>query len=82
MADGQHSMAPPTPRVVVPVDLKSKPWQQKLPLHNHWHPEIALMAEAKTGEAFRLEMVDWTEGAIKDDDSALDIKLLDLSSVI
>ena len=82
MADGQHSMAPPTPRVVMLVDSKSKPWQQKLPLHNHWHPEIALMAEAKTGEAFRLEMVDWTEGAIKDDDSALDIKLLDLSSVI
>lgn len=74
-------MAPPTPKVVVPIDLNRKPWQQELPLHNRWHPQIPPVAEAKTGEVIRVEMVDWTGGAVKDDDSALDIKCLDLSAV-
>lgn len=74
-------MAPLTPKVAVSIDLKSKPWQQKQPLHNRWHPRIPPVAEVKTGELFRVEMVDWTGGAIKDDDSALDVKFLDLSPV-
>ncbi|CAH8344400.1 unnamed protein product [Eruca vesicaria subsp. sativa] len=74
-------MAPSTPRVVVKVDLKKKPWEQDEPLHNRWHPEIQPVAEVKAGEFFRVEMVDWTGGAIKDDDSAEDIKNLDLSTV-
>lgn len=74
-------MAPPTQRLVVPIDLKKKPWEQKLPLHNRWHPHIPPVADVSIGEVFRVEMVDWTGGAIKDDNSALDIKLLDLSTV-
>ncbi|XP_061365568.1 uncharacterized protein LOC133308859 isoform X3 [Gastrolobium bilobum] len=74
-------MAPPTPKLVVPIDLKKKPWEQKLPLHNRWHPHIPPAATVNTGEVFRIEMVDWTGGAIKDDNSALDIKLVDLSTV-
>ncbi|KAL0872335.1 hypothetical protein Bca101_022040 [Brassica carinata] len=74
-------MAPPTPRVVVKVDLKKKPWEQNQPLHNRWHPEIPPVAEVKAGEFFRVEMVDWTGGAVKDDSSAEDVKSLDLSTV-
>ncbi|CAJ2635284.1 formamidase-like isoform X2 [Trifolium pratense] len=74
-------MAPPTPRLVVPIDMKKKPWEQKLPLHNRWHPDIPHVVDVTTGEIFRVEMVDWTGGAIKDDNSALDIKLVDLSVV-
>ncbi|KAJ4914142.1 Acetamidase/Formamidase family protein [Raphanus sativus] len=74
-------MAPATPRVVVKVDLKKKPWEQNQPLHNRWHPEIQPVGEVKAGEFFRVEMVDWTGGAIKDDSSAEDIKSLDLSTV-
>ncbi|PNX56211.1 acetamidase/formamidase family protein, partial [Trifolium pratense] len=33
-------MAPYGSRLVVPVDLKKKPWEQELLLHNRWHPEI------------------------------------------
>ncbi|GMP27780.1 hypothetical protein CsSME_00003619 [Camellia sinensis var. sinensis] len=62
-------MAPPTPRLVVPIDLKKKPWEQKHPLHNRWHPDIPSVAEVKT------------EGMINDDDSANDIKFIDLSWV-
>lgn len=74
-------MEPPTPTLVVPIDLKKKPWEQKLPLHNRWHPYIPPVATVNTDEVFRVEMVDWTGGAIKDDNSALDLKLLDLSTV-
>ncbi|KAI7745001.1 hypothetical protein M8C21_003903 [Ambrosia artemisiifolia] len=58
-----------------------KPWEQKLPLHNRWHPDIPPVATVKTGQVFRIEMVDWTGGAIKDDNSASDIKYIDLSTV-
>jgi formamidase len=74
-------MAPASPRVVVKVDLKKRPWQQTQPLHNRWHPEIPSVAEVKTGELFRVEMVDWTGGAVKEDGSAGDIKSIDLSTV-
>lgn len=74
-------MAPPTPRLVVPIDLKKKPWEQKAALHNRWHPEIPPVAEVKVGEIFRVEMVDWTGGVIQDDDSAIDVKTIDLSTV-
>ncbi|GAB2227409.1 hypothetical protein Droror1_Dr00009229 [Drosera rotundifolia] len=74
-------MAPTTPRLVVPIDLKKKPWEQKLPLHNRWHPDIPAVSEVKTGEVFRVEMVDWTGGAIGDNDAASDVKYLDLSVV-
>lgn len=74
-------MAPPTPRLVIPIDLKKKPWQQKLPLHNRWHPEIPPVTEIKTGEMFRIEMVDWTAGSIQDNNSAIDVKTVDLSTV-
>ncbi|KAL9289472.1 putative formamidase [Arabidopsis thaliana] len=74
-------MAPASPRVVVKVDLKKRPWQQTQPLHNRWHPEIPSVAEVKPGELFRVEMVDWTGGAVKEDGSAGDIKSIDLSTV-
>ena len=74
-------MAPPTPRLVAPIDLKKKPWEQKHPLHNRWHPQIPTIEDVITGEVFRVEMVDWVGGAIKDDDSSLDVKLIDLSTV-
>ncbi|KAL9264881.1 Formamidase-like protein [Drosera capensis] len=74
-------MVPRTPRLVVPIDLKKKPWEQKLPLHDRWHPDIPAVAEVRTGEIFRVEMVDWTGGAIGDNNSASDVKYLDLSVV-
>lgn len=74
-------MAPSTPRLVVPIDLTKKPWEQEFPLHNRWHPQVPHVAEVKVGELFRVEMTDWTGGAIKDDDSAVDVKSIDLSAV-
>lgn len=74
-------MAPLTPRVVVKVDLKKKPWEQDQPLHNRWHPEIPSVAQVKAGELFRVEMIDFMGGAVKDNSSSDDIKHADLSTV-
>lgn len=68
-------------RLVVPVDLKKKPWEQKLPLHNRWHPEIPAVAEVKAGEVFRVEMVDFSGGGITNNPTAEDIKYADPSIV-
>lgn len=54
-------MAPLTPRLVVPIDVKKKPWEQEVHLHNRWHPDIPPVADVTEGELFRVEMVDWPE---------------------
>lgn len=69
------------PRLVVPVDLKKKPWEQSLPLHNRWHPEIPPVAEATAGEFFRVEMIDFSGGRITKNFTADDAKHVDLSAV-
>jgi len=65
------------PRLVVPIDLKKKPWEQKNPLHNRWHPDIPPVAEVTAGEVFRVEMVDFSGGAITNNHTAHDIKHVD-----
>lgn len=74
-------MAPRTPRTVVPIDVKKRPWEQKLTLHNRWHPDIPPVADVVEGEVFRVEMVDWTGGRISDNDSAEDVKTIDTTIV-
>ncbi|KAL6224920.1 hypothetical protein ACLB2K_003775 [Fragaria x ananassa] len=61
-------------RLVVPIDVKKKPWEQELPLHNRWHPDIPPVAEATVGEVFRVEMVDFSGGGITKEYTAEDIK--------
>ena len=40
-----------------------------------------MVAWVKPGSEFRVECVDWTGGQIKDDDSATDVKVVDLTKV-
>lgn len=65
---------------LIKVDVSEKPTNQDV-LHNRWHPDIPMVATVKPGAEFRVECVDWTGGQIKDDDSATDIKVVDLSQV-
>ncbi|KAK3221256.1 hypothetical protein Dsin_008281 [Dipteronia sinensis] len=69
------------PRLVVPIDLKKKPQEQKHRLHNRWHPEIPPVAEVKAGEVFRVEMMDYSGGGITRNYSADDIKFADQSII-
>jgi len=63
------------------VDPKLKPWEQSPPLHNRWHPDIPPTASVEEDQIFRVEMVDWTGGQIKNTDSADDVKHVDLTQV-
>jgi formamidase len=65
----------------VPIDVKKQPWEQKVPLHNRWHPDIPPVADVTEGELFRVEMVDWSGGRVKDDNSADDMKFMDFTIV-
>ncbi|MDX6752638.1 formamidase [Geminicoccaceae bacterium 1502E] len=50
-------------------------------LHNRWHPDIPIAVTVKPGDDFILECVDWTGGAIKNDDDASDVRDVDLTKV-
>jgi formamidase len=67
-------------KTLIKVDLKSPASSQEY-IHNRWHPDIPMVATVKPGDEFRVECVDWTGGQIKDDDSATDVKIVDLSKV-
>ncbi|KAK0714360.1 Acetamidase/Formamidase [Apiosordaria backusii] len=67
-------------RTVCKVDL-GKPASEQPYLHNRWHPEIPPAATIQDGETVKIECLDWTGGQIKNDDSADDIKNVDLTRV-
>jgi formamidase len=61
------------------VDL-SKPWSQQVVLgHNRWHPDIPPVTSVSPGTTFRMECKDWTDGQIQNNDSANDVRDIDLS---
>ncbi|EGB06746.1 formamidase [Aureococcus anophagefferens] len=68
---------------LISVDVSKPAWEQdpEKPLHNRWHPDIPAVASVKEGEVFKVECIDWTGGQIKNDDSADDVKGVDLSQV-
>jgi len=69
------------PNTIISCDPKKCPWEQNPPVHNRWHPEVPPVATVNPGDVFRVEMIDWTGGQIKNDDSADDVKNVDLSQV-
>ena len=62
------------PDVIFPLD-SNKPFsdQEKIG-HNRWHPEIPPVETLKPGDSFRVDCREWFDGAIKNDDSADDIR--------
>jgi formamidase len=72
-------MTPTSHETLFEVDL-SKPWsQQKVLGHNRWHPDIPSVASIRPGTTFRMECKDWTDGQIHNNDSANDVRDIDLS---
>jgi len=68
------------PKTLIKVDLKKSPAKQPQ-IHNRWHPDIPMTEWVKPGDEFRVECVDWTGGQIFDDDSANDVRDVDLTKV-
>lgn len=65
---------------LIKVDLASSPYDNEM-IHNRWHPDIPMVATVKPGDDFVLECFDWTGGFIKNDESAADVRDIDLSTV-
>ena len=65
---------------LIKVDL-SKPATTNEKVHNRWHPDIPMACWVKPGDEFILETYDWTGGFIKNNDSADDVRDIDLSTV-
>ncbi|KAK5958053.1 hypothetical protein OHC33_001243 [Knufia fluminis] len=67
-------------RTALKVDL-DKPASEQPQLHNRWHPDVPFCGTIKDGETVKIECVDWTGGQIKNDDSADDVRDIDLSRI-
>ncbi len=68
------------PKTLIPVDLKQSPYDNPM-VHNRWHPDIPMACWVKPGDDFVLETYDWTGGFIQNNDSADDVRDIDLSIV-
>ena len=65
---------------LIKVDLSKSPYENDM-IHNRWHPDIPMVATVKPGDAFVIETYDWTGGFIENNDSADDVRDIDLSIV-
>ncbi|GHG02894.1 formamidase [Deinococcus piscis] len=62
------------------IDLDRSPYENEN-VHNRWHPDIPMAATVKPGDDFILECYDWTGGQIGNNDSAEDVRDVDLTQV-
>jgi formamidase len=69
------------PEVLFSVDQSRSFYDQDVPPHNRWHPDVPPVATVRPGSEFRLESREWFDGTVHNDDSANDIRDLDLSIV-
>lgn len=74
--DPKETSIPPT---AISVHPNHPADEQNAPLHNPWHPDIPAVAEVEPGEAFRVECMKWTAGQILNNDTADDVRDLDLA---
>ncbi|KAF2711442.1 formamidase FmdS [Pleomassaria siparia CBS 279.74] len=58
-----------------------KPASEQEVLHNRWHPDVPFAGTIKNGEIVKIECVDWTGGQIKNNDSADDVRNVDLTKI-
>ena len=66
------------PEVLFSHDPSKTMSEQQAPGHNRWHPEIPAAATARPGQEFRIECREWTDGQIGNNDSADDVRNVDL----
>ncbi len=65
---------------LIKVDLSQSPTTNEN-VHNRWHPDIPMACWVNPGDEFILETYDWTGGFIQNNDSADDVRDIDLSTV-
>ena len=67
------------PDVVFTVDQAKSMRDQAVPGHNRWHPDVPVATMVRPGESIRVECREWTDGQIGNNDSANDVRDVDLS---
>ena len=67
------------PEVAFTVDQTKSMTEQAVPGHNRWHPDVPPAASVKPGSDFRVECREWTDAQIGNNDSANDVRDVDLS---
>jgi formamidase len=67
------------PDVVFSVDQSRSMRDQAVPGHNRWHPDIPPAVTVRPGQDIRVECKEWTDGQILNNDSANDVRDVDLS---
>ncbi len=67
------------PENVFPLDPGKSMFDQDMPGHNRWHPDIPPAATVRPGSDFRMDCREWTDGQVKNTDDANDIRDIDLS---
>jgi formamidase len=65
--------------VVFEVDQSRSMFDQEVPGHNRWHPDVPVATTVVPGEEFRVECREWTDGQIGNNDSANDVRDVDLT---
>src|SRR3979409_1743488 len=65
---------------LIKIDLDQSPYKNEM-IHNRWHPDVPMVAWVKPGADFVVETYDWTGGYIKNNNSADDVRDIDLSIV-
>ncbi|HLQ84529.1 MAG TPA: formamidase [Salinisphaeraceae bacterium] len=64
---------------IISIDRDKAPSEQHEPvIMNRWHPDIPMAKYVTPEEPFRVECMDWTGGQMKNDDSANDVRDVDL----
>lgn len=67
------------PEVVFSVDQAKSMRDQAVPGHNRWHPDVPAAATVRPGQEFRVECREWTDSQLGNNDSANDVRDVDLT---
>jgi formamidase len=66
------------PEVAFAVDQSKSMADQAVPGHNRWHPDIPAANSVRPGSDFRVECREWTDAQIGNNDSANDVRDVNL----
>lgn len=67
------------PEVVFTVDQTKSMRDQDVPGHNRWHPDVPVAHMVRPGSEIRVECREWTDAQIGNNDSANDVRDVDLT---
>jgi formamidase len=80
LGPGESSDQEGSVHVAFEVDQSKSAADQAVPLHNRWHPDVPSASSVKPGSEFRVECREWTDAQLGNNDSANDVRDVDLDA--